>query len=887
MNRKIWLVPSVIAAVCGGVCSTALAAEGVHPLGQSVLLDEDAPAQALTVRQVRAIDLLASHVLTLLSPAQQAALAEAGEIDVAPKPFEPLNKNPYYAQLQPLGDAEYSVLRKVVSREDFDRMQPVHQHALLNIVEGLAADRPTPAMCFQPGTDDAVVQAFQRAQTLPFGLRFRQASRWSATATNASTGSRGTPITLTYSFVPDGTTVPTLTSALGTSNLFAFLNGIYGTTATWQALYTGLFNRWAELIGVTYVLETADDGAAINPSGTAAPGILGVRGDLRLAGTALDGNSGVLAFNYFPSAGVGGDMVIDTNDNFYSNTGGNSLGLRNVLVHEHGHGLGMAHVCPVNQTKLMEPFVSFAFDGPQFDDIINGQRFYGDRREPNNTGATATSLAAAGPTQSVTNLSIDGTSDQDFFSFQVTTVPALLTVTAQPSGTSYLEGPQNSNGSCTAGTVFNATTVNPLLVEIRSGAAGATILATSDAVPAGTAATANVAITTPGTYFVRVGQGAGGFDNIQAYALSYTADAGPALRVALATTAPNRLSPQVATTFQVRTINVGTNIVGSALFYRYGTVNYTSTPLVSAGPDLWTATLPPAPCGITAEFYVVFNASNLSPVTLPAGAPTNRFLASISTEVVSFNDSFDTNLGWSLGAAGDTATTGIWARGVPIGASSGGVPTQPSAAFSPLNCAFTGNASSVNDAPGTADVDGGFTTLLSPRIDLSGATNPVLTYQRWYSNSRGNNPLAKTFRVDMSNNDGSTWTNVETVGPGGNQVDGGWFQGTINIEQFVTPLTANMRIRFVADDSGTGSLIEAAVDDVRISYSSCVVCRPDFDRNGTLQVNDIFGFLAAWFQSCTAVNLPQCPGSTDYDQNTLIEVSDIFAFLAAWFAGCP
>ena len=26
----------------------------------------------------------------------------------------------------------------------------------------------------------------------------------------------------------------------------------------------------------------------------------------------------------------------------------------NVLTHEHGHGLGIAHVCPINNTKLME-----------------------------------------------------------------------------------------------------------------------------------------------------------------------------------------------------------------------------------------------------------------------------------------------------------------------------------------------------------------------------------------------------------------------------------------------------------------------------------------------------------------------------------------------------
>ena len=59
--------------------------------------------------------------------------------------------------------------------------------------------------------------------------------------------------------------------------------------------------------------------------------------DMRMAGHPIDGNSGILAFNYFPNTG---DMVIDTSDNFFATTTSNSLRLRNVLAHEHGHGLG-------------------------------------------------------------------------------------------------------------------------------------------------------------------------------------------------------------------------------------------------------------------------------------------------------------------------------------------------------------------------------------------------------------------------------------------------------------------------------------------------------------------------------------------------------------------
>ncbi len=55
-------------------------------------------------------------------------------------------------------------------------------------------------------------------------------------------------------------------------------------------------------------------------------------------------------------------------------------------------------------------------------------------------------------------------------------------------------------------------------------------------------------------------------------------------------------------------------------------------------------------------------------------------------------------------------------------------------------------------------------------------------------------------------------------------------------------------------------------------------CPADFNRDGTLDVPDVFAFLAAWFAEDPASDLDGQPG---------IQVSDIFAFLSVWFAGCP
>jgi hypothetical protein len=55
-------------------------------------------------------------------------------------------------------------------------------------------------------------------------------------------------------------------------------------------------------------------------------------------------------------------------------------------------------------------------------------------------------------------------------------------------------------------------------------------------------------------------------------------------------------------------------------------------------------------------------------------------------------------------------------------------------------------------------------------------------------------------------------------------------------------------------------------------------CRADFDHNGAITLQDLFGFLNAWFAGS-----PQA----DANNSNSLTIQDIFDFLAAWFAGCP
>src|SRR5690606_37789233 len=143
-------------------------------------------------------------------------------------------------------------------------------------------------------------------------------------------------------------------------------------------------------------------------------------------------------------------------------------------------------------------------------------------------------------------------------------------------------------------------------------------------------------------------------------------------------------------------------------------------------------------------------------------------------EVFLFND-FEgaTNEGWAAGAPGDNASTGIWERGNPNGTSA-----QPEDDHTPppgVKCWFTGQGTP-GGSVGENDVDGGTTTLLSPVFAAAGLTTAEISYWRWYSNDEGASPNNDVFVVGISNNGGSNWVTVETVGPTGPQASGGWFQ---------------------------------------------------------------------------------------------------------------
>ncbi|MGQ0626664.1 MAG: matrixin family metalloprotease [Phycisphaerales bacterium] len=772
-------------------------------------------------------------------------------------------------------EAEQRFLVSRVSLDSYARLAPKYQHALrVASAARLRGDAPT-AFCFTPGTDPEVVQAFQ---DVVFGElpAFQLTNRWSTTATNgASTGGQGGQITLTYSFAPDGTQIPDGGFGAGPSDLQLRLRTIYGTDAAWQQIYHDVFNSWTTFSGISYVFETNDDGVQL---GTNA-GVVGTRGDVRLAGKPLDGNSGVLAYNNFPN---NGDMVVDSTDSFYTNVNSNSIRLRNVLFHEHGHGIGLLHVCPRTNTKLMEPFISTSFFGPQFDDILSAQRHYGDNLEPNDSALAPTPITDAGTTtRTVRTVSIDDNSDQDWYAVSMVG-PATLVATVRPAGTTYLQGPQTS--ACDVGTDFNPATVNDLTVQILNSQ-GTVVLGQGNAGAAGSPETASGGIVGTGTLFIRVTGGTA--DNIQPYELDYRTRAG-LIEVVFPNGTPTEVVPGETSSFAVD-IRVTGDVVpaGPRLMTRANSSeSFTSTILSSNGSDPggfthFTATLPAFRCEDSPEYFVTLTGN----VSGTVNAPITPVVAQVGQATLVLSDNADTNLGWTLGGvAGDTATSGRWVRGDPNGTAVGGVAVSPEDDNSAIGafCFHTGQGTA-GGATGEADVDGGRTTLLSPIFNLSGSFASNISFARWYSNSRGAAPNADVFTIDISNNAGSTWTNVRTIGPTGAGTDGGWVLDSFDPATFV-PLTANMRLRFIAEDAGSGSLVEAAIDDVVITGTNCVnppTCPGDFNNDGVTEPGDLDEFITAYFSG-----VPAETARCDFNNDGVTEPGDLDEFITAFFEGC-
>ncbi len=223
-----------------------------------------------------------------------------------------------------------------------------------------------------------------------------------------------------------------------------------------------------------------------------------------------------------------------------------------------------------------------------------------------------------------------------------------------------------------------------------------------------------------------------------------------------------------------------------------GSVNSTLTVTVSGSTA--TGTFPFTVQGVGGSLT---RTTSLSLTVTPPG-PTTVFF-----------DNFETSQGWTTNPnSTDTATTGLWERGDPETTTSSGT-KQLGTAFSGTNDLVTGRLAGAS--AGDHDIDSGVTRIQSPAITLPSTGNLTLTFSYYLAHGT-NSSTADFLRVSVV---GSTTSQVLQELGAANDDDAVWAASpAISLNSFAGQ---TVRILIEAADASTASLVEAAVDDVRIT----------------------------------------------------------------------
>ena len=292
----------------------------------------------------------------------------------------------------------------------------------------------------------------------------------------------------------------------------------------------------------------------------------------------------------------------------------------------------------------------------------------------------------------------------------------------------------------------------------------------------------------------------------------------------------------------------------------------TDVPLIHDGGPNYRAIFPDFTCGEAVSYYFSVSTTDGIMSYSPYSAPDSMWAGDAwSGYDSSFTDDFNTDTNWEIYAG---AGTGNWTRVVPT---QGGIRCDPGSDSDGSGyCYVTGNSTE-------EDVDDGTTILTSPTLDGS-ADSSVLSYDFWYSNGstcNGADPQNDIFVVEISDDNGATWNALDTVGPTGPEVNGGWFTRDWVIADIagISPSNA-MKLRFTVGDLNEPSVVEAAVDAVKIGYHYCneAQCTSDLNGDSSVDVSDLLIVIDQW----------GLDGAADITGDGIVDISDLLEVVGNW-----
>jgi len=298
------------------------------------------------------------------------------------------------------------------------------------------------------------------------------------------------------------------------------------------------------------------------------------------------------------------------------------------------------------------------------------------------------------------------------------------------------------------------------------------------------------------------------------------------------------------------------------LYYRYDGGEFQTSPLVRVSEDLFQATLPPAGCSDTPEYYFSAEGVESGVVYMPRGAPDEVYTLKVAVMeyVTVFTDDFDTNPGWT--------TEAQWAFGQPTGGGGEYGGPDPTSGHTGSNVyGYNLNGDYPDYMPEYH--------LTSTAIDCSELYNVHLKFWRWLGVEQ---PIYDHAYVRASH-DGSNWS---TVWQNGSEItDYSWVEMDVDISGVADDQpTVYLRWTMGTTDGGW-RYCGWNIDDIELVAYVCEEEIPgDLNGDGCVDQKDLGILLTDW--DCTGGD---CPGDCDGDGDT--DQEDLGILLAHWGEGCP
>jgi len=188
------------------------------------------------------------------------------------------------------------------------------------------------------------------------------------------------------------------------------------------------------------------------------------------------------------------------------------------------------------------------------------------------------------------------------------------------------------------------------------------------------------------------------------------------------------------------------------------------------------------------------------------------FRVQSTASTVVFSDDFESDRGWTLTGGANSAVRGLWQRGDPEPTGIAGVVLQAGSCQGSTNCFITGLAAGTSN--GSNDLDNGQTSIQSPPIALPAGRPITLSFGMYFAHDDAAT-ASDLFRVRVVGENGAVQTVWARAGTA-KDVSGVWTTRIARLDAWAGQ-TVQIRIDAIDANDGTGSLIEAGVDNVAIT----------------------------------------------------------------------